>query len=245
MLSRPEKRLEDYAVKTLIDHAGGSAELIVSVKGESARLRLCDRDGAVLYEGEASPEKPFQAKVEKPYLWSAEEPYLYDLTIETDNELIGEKVGFRDICVRDGVLLVNNVPIKFRGVNRHDSYADTGYYASVEQMTRDVIMMKEHNINAVRTSHYPNSPLFYKLCDEYGLYVIDEADFETHGCVEIPRSFRDLYADYRNISLISMDERFQSAIIDRGEKLVSRDKNRPCVLFWSMGNEAGLSLIHI
>ena len=127
-------------------------------------------------------------------------------------------------------------------MTRHDSYADTGYYASVEQMTRDIVMMKQFNINAVRTSHYPNSPLFYKLCDEYGLYVIDEADYEAHGCVEVYRGFKDMYKDYKGISMISADEKFQKAVVDRGEKLVTRDKNRPCVLFWSMGNEAGYGI---
>lgn len=242
MLSRPEKRLCDYTVKTILNHDTWDATLKVSVKGVPAHVVLCDKNGAVVCEGDACEDKPFEAEVKAPELWSAEIPSLYSLTIQTDSELIGEKVGFRDICVSDGVLLVNGAPVKFRGVNRHDSYADTGYYASVEQMTRDIVMMKQFNINAVRTSHYPNSPLFYKLCDEYGLYVIDEADYEAHGCVEVYRGFKDMYKDYKGISMISADEKFQKAVVDRGEKLVTRDKNRPCVLFWSMGNEAGYGI---
>lgn len=239
ILSRPEKAVCDYTVKTILNHKTGSSEFKLTVKGSSAHIRLCDADGNTVCEADVKDGEEYKTKVQKPRLWSAEIPYLYNLTIETENEVIGEKVGFRDIRVKDGVLLVNNVPVKFRGVNRHDSYADTGYCASVEQLTRDIVMMKQHNINAVRTSHYPNSPLFYQLCDEYGFYVINEADYETHGCVEIMRGFRNLYENYRSISMVSMDERFHDAIVDRGERLVSRDKNRPCVLMWSMGNEAG------
>lgn len=242
ILSRPEKAVCDYTVKTILNHKTGSSEFKLTVNGSSAHIRLCDADGNTVCEADVKDGEEYKTKVQKPRLWSAEIPYLYNLTIETENEVIGEKVGFRDIRVKDGVLLVNNVPVKFRGVNRHDSYADTGYCASVEQLTRDIVMMKQHNINAVRTSHYPNSPLFYQLCDEYGLYIIDEADFEAHGCVEILRGFRDMYKDYKGISMISTDEKFQRAIVDRGEKLVTRDRNRPCVLFWSMGNEAGYGI---
>lgn len=239
ILSRPEKRIENYTVKTIIDHSAQTAELCVKVTGTNAHICLFTADGSKICEGDADCGKEFRHTVAKPQLWSAELPYLYNMTIESENELIGEKVGFRDICVRDGVVLVNNSIVKFRGVNRHDSYPDTGYYAPVEKMIKDITMMKQFNVNAVRTSHYPNSPLFYKLCDEYGLYVIDEADYETHGCVEIMRGFRDMYKDYRSISMVSMEPMFKSGVIDRGERLVTRDINRPCVLFWSMGNEAG------
>ncbi len=239
VLSRPEARLEDYRVKTILDLENGTAVLKVTVKGADAHITLKDRDGRLICEGEAPDGGEFSAKVDSPALWTAETPYLYNLTIETDSELIGEKVGFRDVCVKNSTVLVNGELVKFRGVNRHDSYADTGYYAPYEKLVKDIVMMKQFNINAVRTSHYPNSPLFCKLCDEYGLYVIDEADYETHGCVEIPRGWRNLYEDYKSISLISMDTRFKKAIVDRGESLAERDKNRPCVLFWSMGNEAG------
>lgn len=113
-------------------------------------------------------------RIENPILWSAEQPYLYRLTICAGDEKIGEKVGFRSVCVENSTLKINGRAVKFKGVNRHDSYPDTGYYASLVQMKKDLELMKRHNINAVRTSHYPNSPLFYKLCDEYGLYVVDE-----------------------------------------------------------------------
>ena len=237
MLSRSEGSVCDYKVETRLN-SDGSAEVSVRVFGCLAKCRLLWED-SIVFEGECGDSGVLTARVDRPMLWNAEEPSLYRLIIETEDEIIGERVGIREICVKDGVILLNGTPIKFRGVNRHDSYSDTGYYAPVEKLRRDLLMMKQFNINAVRTSHYPNSPLFYQLCDEYGFYVIDEADYETHGCVEIMRGFRNLYENYRSISMVSMDERFHDAIVDRGERLVSRDKNRPCVLMWSMGNEAG------
>ncbi|MCI8602663.1 MAG: hypothetical protein HFE79_00730 [Ruminiclostridium sp.] len=128
--------------------------------------------------------------MDSPLLWSAEKPDLYNLDICAGEERIGERVGFRDISAKNGILKVNGVPLKFKGINRHDSYPDTGFYASRTQMIKDIILMKKHNINAVRTSHYPNSPLFYQLCDLYGMYVIDEGDMETHGCVDVYNDLR-------------------------------------------------------
>ena len=158
--------------------------------------------------------------------------------IETDSELIGEKTGFRRVCIEDGILKLNGKHIKLFGVNRHDSYPDTGYYADEEKMRRDLTLMKLHNINAVRTSHYPNAPEFYKLCDEYGLYVIDEADLETHGCEKAFNDFK-WSKGWGGMSFVAIDKRFEEAILAREELLVRRDMNRPCVIFWSLGNEAG------
>ena len=239
VLSRPEKRLENYVVKTILSDDLSSARLIFTPYG-------CDID-AVLYDGESKLAE-FSAKdgetvaidIESPKLWSAETPYLYSLKILAGEEAIGEKVGFRNVYIENGAVMINGRNIKFLGVNRHDSYPDTGYYSSYEQMKKDVILMKRHNINAVRTSHYPNSPLFYQLCDEYGLYVIDEADLESHGCVEVANDFKWTWeGGYNGIALIARDERFKAAICDRAESLVKRDINRPCVVFWSLGNESG------
>lgn len=239
VLSRPEKRLENYVVKTELSDDNSSAKLIFTPYG-------CDVE-AELYDGENKLSK-FSAKdgetvsieVDAPKLWSAETPHLYSLKITADEETIGEKVGFRNVCVRDGVMKINGKAVKFLGVNRHDSYPETGYYASYEQMKKDIVLMKKHNINAVRTSHYPNSPLFYQLCDEYGLYVIDEADMESHGCVEVYNDFKwSAENSYCGIAMLACDERFKAAICDRAESLVKRDINRPCVVFWSLGNESG------
>lgn len=240
MLSRPEKRLQDYRVKTILDEAKKSAVLELIVYGADADMVLKDKEGSVICQVHANEGTVLRITVENPNLWSAEAPYLYEMILTTENEVIGEKVGFRDICVEKGVVKINGKPIKFRGVNRHDSYPDTGYYASVAQMKMDLELMKRHNINAIRTSHYPNSPLFYQLCDEYGFFVIDEADVETHGCIDVFQDFKwSMGHGYGGIALVASDDRFKKAIMDRATMMVERDKNRPCVVFWSMGNESG------
>lgn len=239
MLSRPEERLEDYRIKTKVKK-DSTAVVEISVYGSDADIIFSDAEGTVLYSGEIKKAQTICITVENPTLWSAEAPYLYNLQFVTDSEIIGEKVGIREICVDNGVVKINGAPVKFRGVNRHDSYPDTGYYASEAQMRMDLALMKKHNINGVRTSHYPNAPVFYQLCDEYGLYVIDEADLEMHGCVEVYNDFSWTWdKGYQGIALLASDERFNKAIVDRAAMMVSRDKNRPCVVFWSLGNESG------
>ncbi len=238
VLSRLQKRLENYTVKTLLSGDFSSAELLFTPFGSDVSAELSDSSGKIIASFSARDGEAVSVHINAPVLWSAEKPYLYSLTITAGEEKIGEKVGFRKVNIENGVVKINGVPVKFKGVNRHDSYPDTGYYASVEQMKKDLILMKKHNINAVRTSHYPNSPLFYRLCDEYGLYVIDEADMETHGCVEVYNDFK-WSKGYDGIAMIVSDERFKKAVTDRAEALVKRDINRPCVVFWSLGNESG------
>ncbi len=240
VLSRPKKRLENYIVKTILSEDFSSAELVFTAFGCGVKAELSDREGNIVTSFTAKNNESISVKINTPHLWSAEEPYLYNLTISSDNEKIGEKIGFRKISVEKGIVKINGKAVKFKGVNRHDSYPDTGYYAPVSQMEKDIRLMKQHNINAVRTSHYPNSPLFYKLCDEYGLYVIDEADLETHGCVEVYNDFKwSAENSYCGIALIASDKRFEKAMTDRSEALVKRDINRPCVVMWSPGNESG------
>ncbi len=240
VLSRPVERIADYRIVTGIDTKRSSAVLSFTPQGADAHVTLSDPDGKVLCEADAQSGKTADLKVSDVLLWSAESPVLYSLKIETEGEVIGEQVGFRKIEIVKGVVKINDVPVKFRGVNRHDSYPDTGYYCTNEQMLMDLRLMKQHNINAVRTSHYPDSPKFYQLCDRIGLYVIDEGDMESHGCVEVYNDFK-WSADnaYNGIALIASDDRFRKAILDRSESLVKRDVNRPCVLFWSLGNESG------
>ncbi|MGN1415639.1 MAG: glycoside hydrolase family 2 TIM barrel-domain containing protein [Oscillospiraceae bacterium] len=238
VLSRPKKRPENYIIRTDISDDFSSAELVFTAYGCDVSARLSDNEGNIISEFSAADGETVSAHISAPALWSAEKPYLYDLTIYAGDEVIGERVGFRRVSIENGVVTINGKAVKFKGVNRHDSYPDTGYYASLEQMKNDLILMKKHNINAVRTSHYPNSPLFYRLCDEYGLYVIDEADMESHGCVEVYNDFK-WSRGYDGIALLASDERFRKAITDRAESLVKRDINRPCVIFWSLGNESG------
>ena len=229
VLSRAKKRIQDYRITTELSDDLKSAIIKVDVNA--------DCEYRVTLKGQSGSE----IKIENPVLWNAENPYLYELIIETECEIFGEKIGIRRIEIKDGVILFNNKPIKFRGVNRHDSYADTGYVASYEQMQKDVIMMKQHNINAVRTSHYPNSPLFYELCDKYGLYVISEADLESHGCVNVYNKLKwEGDNCYGGISLLARDPMFNKAIIDRQERMMKALFNRSSIIFWSLGNETGL-----
>ncbi|MBR5420085.1 MAG: glycoside hydrolase family 2 [Lachnospiraceae bacterium] len=237
VLSRPEKCLEDYHIVAEPEGEGG--KLRVTLKGTNATLRLYEGE-KLLFEAAAKDGQPFEHELEEVKLWSAESPFLYRLEIESATERIGEEVGFRRISIEDGVLKLNGRHFKFFGVNRHDSYPDSGYYADREKMLKDLKLMKRHNINAIRTSHYPNAPEFYKLCDRLGFYVIDEADLESHGCVTV---YQDLKwkreGGYGGIALLAMDPLFRNAIFDREKLLVSRDINRPCVIFWSLGNESG------
>lgn len=238
VLSRPAERLEDYRIATRLSGDNSRAELEFTPVGISAHCRLADMTGATVAEFDAAAGATARVEISAPQLWNAERPYLYSLTITAGEEVIGEQVGFRSVTAENGVVKINGVPVKFRGVNRHDSYPDTGYYAPVDRMLKDLTLMKRHNINAVRTSHYPNAPQFYQLCDRLGFYVIDEADMESHGCVTV---YNDLKwtRGYDGIALIASDERFRRAITDRAESLVKRDINRPCVVFWSLGNESG------
>ena len=240
VLSRPEKCVRDFCIKTIFGEAFKQSTLQVTVWGCDGEAVLYDPQGGKVCDFVFEDGVTKEITVDAPALWSAEKPVLYRLDMTAGEERIGEQVGFRKIAVENGVVKVNGKAVKFRGVNRHDSYPDTGYYCTVEQMTGDIVLMKQHNINAVRTSHYPNSPLFYQLCDRYGLYVIDEADLEAHGCVEVYNDFKwSAKNAYNGIALLASDEMFRTAIVDRAECLVSRDKNRPCVLFWSLGNESG------
>lgn len=246
VLSRPKKRITNYQLKTVLKDSYKAAELQLRVEGmnlsEDAEITvtLKDTQGETITVQNVKAGEKISIPVDAPQLWSAENPALYSLVLETQEEIIGERVGFREIKIENGVVKVNGVPVKFRGVNRHDSYPDTGYVCSREQMKKDLVLMKRHNINGIRTSHYPNSPLFYQMCDEFGFYVIDEADVEAHGCVEVYNTFKwEGENPYGGIALLASDEMFLDAIVDRAESLVMRDYNRPCVLFWSLGNESG------
>lgn len=238
VLSRPIERLENYIIKTVLSDDFSLAELYLTPFGCDVRAELFDSDWNKITTLAAADRKTASVHITSPILWSAEKPYLYNLIIYAGDEKIGEHIGFRKISVENGVVKINGKAVKFKGVNRHDSYPDTGYYASVQQMKKDLELMKRHNINGIRTSHYPNSPLFYRLCDEYGFYIIDEADMESHGCVEVYNDIK-WSKGYEGIAVIACNEQFKKAICDRAESLVKRDINRPCVVFWSLGNESG------
>ncbi len=256
VLSRPKERIQSYRINTKIDWASKSATITYEAKGTDCHITLCEATnqesaktgnnepaitGKELATANIKAGEIYTIELANPILWSAEEPYLYNLTIEAGQEVIGEKIGIREVKIDQGVLKINNTPVKFRGVNRHDSYPDTGYYCTVEQMRKDLVLMKQHNINGIRTSHYPDSPLFYQLCDGLGFYVIDEGDIEAHGCIDVYIDFKwTKPGGYGGISLLASDPQFKTAILDRTEALVTRDINRPCIVFWSLGNETGL-----
>lgn len=228
LLARPQQHLRDYTVSTRLH--GGAAEISCMVEGTDAAacvFRLTAPDGSVCTAGEVCGDM-VRFFLPNPVLWNAEQPRLYTLTIGYNGEWMAEKIGIREITVRDSVVLLNGKPIKFKGVNRHDSDPYTGYAVSPEHMRRDLLLMKRHNLNAVRTSHYPNDPRFPQMCDELGLYLIAEADLECHG-VQPAGDF----------NLIANDPAFEAAVIDRERRLVERDKNRTSVVIWSIGNESG------
>jgi beta-galactosidase/beta-glucuronidase len=178
-------------------------------------------------------------KIENPALWTAETPNLYTTIVCLENadgkliEAFSSKTGFRDIRIFDRQLWVNGSSIKLRGVNHHDTHPDRGFAMTEEDMRIDIQLMKRHNINCVRTSHYPPSPKFLDLCDRLGLYVVDEADLETHGVYELG-----------HINALSDDPEWQESYVDRAERMIERDKNHPSVIIWSLGNESGYGRNH-
>ncbi len=177
--------------------------------------------------------------IDSPVLWNAEKPYLYTVIIKCAGEVITDRIGIREITIENKVVYINGMPIKFHGVNRHDSDPVTGFTISREQIIRDMSLMKQHNVNAIRTSHYPNVPYFYELCDEYGFYVIDEADIEAHGPSELfysDNSWENKAARWNEP--IANNPDFCESILDRIKRCVIRDKNRTSVVIWSMGNES-------
>lgn len=241
LLKRPKQHISKYVYTATFGDDYETAALHVETSTDAAvSYVLKDRDGTVIKEGKADEDGFFDIKIDAPVLWNPEKPYLYDLTLITDDEIIGEKVGLREITIKESVFKVNKRPVKLRGVNRHDSYGKTGYVCDERMMREDLYLMKRCNINTIRTSHYPNQPLFYQLCDEIGMFVIDEADLESHGSVTASNG-SEWKAGYDQIAMLATNPIFAKAITDRIMKLVNRDINRPCVILWSMGNEAGYS----
>ncbi|MEW6997815.1 glycoside hydrolase family 2 TIM barrel-domain containing protein [Colwelliaceae bacterium BS250] len=246
----PNTHVRDFFAKTTLEnnYQDGVLNLAIDVtnKDKSAQtvkvnVDLTDAKGKVVATQTSSIEVAAGSEqtinqvlnVENVAAWSAETPNLYQLTITTEynddtpTQHVGEQIGFKSVELSSGQFLVNGQAILFKGVNRHEHDERTGHVVSRESMLADVKMLKENNINAVRTSHYPNDPYFYHLADKYGLYVIDEANIETHGFYYAPK---DTPAN---------KPEFEAMHLDRIERMVERDKNHPSITFWSMGNEAG------
>ncbi len=235
LLTRSETHLRSYFVHTHLSADDTQAQVSVSLdkRGDGpVAYEVLDPQGVSVTSGQAEGDE-LAFTLTDIQLWNAEAPRLYTLLMRCGEEWIAEKIGLRDIRVENGCVLLNGQKIKFKGVNRHDSDPVLGAAVGLAEMKRDLMLMKRHNINAIRTSHYPNAPEFLRLCDEYGFYVVAEADIECHGVVNIDGSYD------ANYDLLATDPVYQEVILDRVRRSVIRDQNRPCAVIWSMGNESG------
>ena len=240
LLKRPEKTIRDYHITTDVekDRVTVKLDMYFSEPVET-KVTIEDKYGAVVARGEAAEDGVLELTVLNPVLWNAENPYLYQIILTMPDEVIVDRIGFRTIEIRDKVVYFNGEKIKFRGVNRHDSDPETGFVINVRQIKKDLMLMKQHNFNAIRSSHYPNAPYFYQMCDEYGFMVIDEADIEAHGPFMLYRKEDTDQNRFRRWNeKIADDPAWEKAIVDRVRLMVQRDKNRPCIVMWSMGNES-------
>lgn len=219
LLARPAGGIEDFFVRADYDHLTARGTLRVE---SSAEARLTVPELGLADVPAAGPHT-----IDGVEPWSAEQPRLYRGTLSTATERVDVAIGFRTVAVVDGVITVNGRRIVFRGVNRHEWHPDRGRALTEEDMRADVLLLKQHNVNAVRTSHYPPHPRFLELCDELGMWVVDECDLETHGFCEF--GWQDNP---------SRDPRWREAFLDRMARMVERDKNHPSVIMWSLGNES-------
>ncbi|MFD2114673.1 glycoside hydrolase family 2 TIM barrel-domain containing protein [Paenibacillus yanchengensis] len=256
LLARPQLHVADVFVQTNIDSEYCDADLSIEVQLRNYEMervqavvdvKLLDQtEQVVVQETIVSSCLPGLEKnntlllnylVKNPAKWSAEDPALYTLLLTIYNEQTQERevirlqVGFRTVEIKAGQLLVNGVAVKLKGVNRNEFDSESGFFISESAMLQDITLMKQHNINCVRTAHYPNDTRWLDLCDQYGLYVMDEADLETHGGHFVG-----------NEGFISEDEQWQAAYLDRVIKMVERDKNYPSIVIWSLGNESGFGM---
>ncbi len=240
LLKRPKNAIWDYHITTKAEE--GSATVNVDVcfrKPANVKVAIEDRYGAVVAEGEISKDGFVELVVPHPVFWNTEHPYLYTVIFFTGDEVITDKIGFRTMEIKGQAVWFNGQKIKFRGVNRHDFDPQTGFVTGVAQLKKDLALMKQHNFNAIRSSHYPNAPYFYQMCDQYGFLVIDEADIEAHGPFMLYRkedTDRNRFSRWNEA--IADHPAWEKAILDRVQLMVQRDKNRPCIVVWSMGNES-------
>lgn len=247
LLAEPQNGIEDIKIETDFDSEYNNSNLIIktrirdkeaeyfSTKNISLSYELLDTEDKVVFVEETPVNQnqiSFIKTVKNPEKWSAERPYLYTLLLTLKEngsvvQVLPQKVGFRKIELKGETFLVNGVAIKLKGVNRHDFNPINGRVVAKEEIEKDIILMKQHNINAIRTSHYPNSPYFYDLCNQYGMYVIAETDLECHG-----------FADTHNFKWITDSPEWEIAYLNRLERMFHANKNHPCIIMWSLGNES-------
>lgn len=258
LMALPMVHMRDVKVQTTLDKDYKDAELSVGIKltnygGEAKNYtitaELLDTASNTLFTAPITVPRELPANNEvtvsitaniaNPLKWTAETPNLYTLLLTLTDpagqvlEVQKVKTGFRSIEISNGRFLVNGVPITIKGVNRHESHPDLGHVVPYEHMVRDIELIKQHNMNAVRTSHYPDDPRWYDLCDTYGLYIIDEADIETHG-----------FGSVGKWNELSDHPDWEAAYVERAMRMVERDKNHPCIIIWSLGNESGQGRNH-
>lgn len=241
LLKRGFQGIWDYSVRTVWNREEDQGVVAMTFvyldQTMSVQVQVYDQDQKLVADEDITAEG--KLVIHHPSLWNAEQPYLYTVVYRCGEEIITDTIGIREVCIEGGVVRLNGQKIKVYGVNRHDVDSVTGSAISLDQMKSDLQMMKAHNINAIRTSHYPNAPQFYQLCDQYGFYVMDEADVECHGTVDVYHQETDWAVRSKTWNQrVSNNPAFTSAIVDRVQRMVLRDRNRPCVISWSMGNES-------
>ncbi|MCF0175814.1 MAG: DUF4981 domain-containing protein [Bacteroidales bacterium] len=220
----PQKSIEDFCISTELTNGYTDAKLSLKVTAPGAGKVSAD-----LYDADFKKVGSFSngsLTLKKAHLWSAEDPYLYTLVLRAGKDIRSKKVGIKQVEIKDEVILVNGSKVKFKGVNRHEHSAENGRSVSLEEMIADITLMKQFNINTVRTSHYPDHHLWYDLCDLYGIYIVAEANVEGHGM------------GYDEKGLGRFDE-WKKSIVERNENQVLNYRNHPCVTIWSLGNETG------
>ena len=240
LLKRPEKAVQDYRITTEITEACAKITLDISYYQETpVTVSVEDAAGNVVAQTEISKAGTVTLEIANPELWNTEHPYLYTLILQNADETIEDAIALRTVAIQERVLYFNGQAIKLRGVNRHDSDPVTGFTVDVAKIRKDLVLMKEHNFNAIRSSHYPNAPYFYQMCDRYGFLVCDEADIEAHGPFMLYRKEDTDYNRFKKWNeKIADDPVWEEAIVDRVKLMVERDKNRFCIVMWSMGNES-------
>lgn len=238
LLSFAQTAILDVVASTSLDSDMETGLFQLEVRAQNAKsvqLVLLDSGETILETSVMVKDGLAAYKLGLPRVkrWTAETPHLYDLVALVDGQAEHQRLGFRRVDIRQGVLMINGVPVKLKGANRHDTHTLLGSYTPCDSMLHDVLNMKRFNMNCVRTSHYPPDPRFLSLCDEYGLYVVDEADLECHGVVFIGPS-----------DLIAGDPRWEKQFVDRAVRMVERDRNHASIIFWSLGNESGYGVNH-
>jgi beta-galactosidase len=255
LLAFPKVHIQDFQVQTHLDKEYRDATLLVKVILNSdavVNLKLLDVAGQTIATGSqnAHPSTNFSILITNPHKWTAETPHLYQLVLSTKDCFVQQRVGFRKSELKNGIFMVNGKPVIFRGVNRHEHNPNSGRAVPYEFLRRDLLLMKTHNINSIRTSHYINDPRLYDLADELGLWILDECDLECQGFGDVDEN--SLSPEHRNDSIEEKEPRmlgnparwasdnpqWEAAFVDRARQMVMRDKNHPSVIMWSLGNES-------